>query len=1050
MDGKFDAVSCTGYFGLSSGQRASFNSSTTGSQVAQAVLNNVPSALSALQTHKNLGQQFGGGREIRIYAYESGQHADGQGNAGLSYLSALYAAQTDPLMFEAYDDFLRGFYDMSGDLAMHFTYVSRNDKNGSWGALQSQTQPISGAPKYRALAEAVAGLGYDPEYTVAAVQAAGEEFGAAPITFRIARSGDKSVAQDVSFQLGGTAGAADYVNPGSSVHFAAGQAAALVNIVPVDDSAIEDLENVTLTLLSGAGYKLDGIASRNTATGSIVDDDGYVNANLPIVNPNFETGDLSGWTKIPSSNNLIGVAPPAPGGSVVNAPPAPVEGARWAWGAGATGNDGGGALTAGIAQTLSLASHATGIDAGGARLVFSGWGSGWSNDFAQFELRYYNASGAQLGTTLASNVANTDKTWTKMTADTAVPAGTRSVQLRATMNRAGGSLSDAGVDALTARLTYPIVPVVNVSVTDASAVEPGSNTATFTVTRAGSTLNVPLTVNYAVSGTATGGSDYAGLSGAVTIPSGSTSVTVIVTALDDIVDEPDETVVLSLVGMAQYALGASSSATATIADNDLPRVTITPTDDLAAEAGQDPATFVVERLTEVLGQPLTVNYTLGGTASSGDYQAVSGSVTIPANESVAALTLVPINDTTVEHDETVVVTLSPNSSYTVSTPASATATIANDDHPRVTVAATDAAAAEAGADPATFTFTRTGEFINEDLTVYFDTSGSATPGEDYTLPALGVTIPAGALSASVSITPIADNFTEGTENVVLTLLPNGGYTVGSPASATATIADAVSTGNLPSWVAPGSVASWNQPSKTLTVTGIARIIANPGGGQPPTINIVGAGAVLAIAPTSGSLVRVGALHLSNGAVATLESVGVARTAANHRVLRVTNAADFTIDSTSTLDLADNDLILDYSAPASPIVGVEGMVRSGFNVTGDWLGRGIRSSVAAADGGYALAVADNSQLSAPFGTGQGGPLFAGQNVDPTTVLVKFSHRVDMDLDGDVGPNDASIFGTNFSEGDAAQWSIGDLDYDGMFTPNDASVFGTFYDGSLAEV
>ena len=41
MEGKFDAVACTGYFGLSAAQRASFNVATTGDDVAKAVLANV-------------------------------------------------------------------------------------------------------------------------------------------------------------------------------------------------------------------------------------------------------------------------------------------------------------------------------------------------------------------------------------------------------------------------------------------------------------------------------------------------------------------------------------------------------------------------------------------------------------------------------------------------------------------------------------------------------------------------------------------------------------------------------------------------------------------------------------------------------------------------------------------------------------------------------------------------------------------------------------------------------------------------------------------------
>jgi len=115
--------------------------------------------------------------------------------------------------------------------------------------------------------EAVNGSAYYPEYTVVVTQAAGDEFGQAPVTFTVTRSGDKSLAQDVSFLLGGTAiPGADYTNPGSTIHFAAGQATALITITPVEDTSLEDSETVTVTLQGGPGYKIDGIATRDTAS----------------------------------------------------------------------------------------------------------------------------------------------------------------------------------------------------------------------------------------------------------------------------------------------------------------------------------------------------------------------------------------------------------------------------------------------------------------------------------------------------------------------------------------------------------------------------------------------------------------------------------------------------------------------------------------------------------------------------------------------------------------------------------------------------------------
>jgi autotransporter-associated beta strand protein len=164
---------------------------------------------------------------------------------------------------------------------------------------------------------------------------------------------------------------------------------------------------------------------------------------------------------------------------------------------------------------------------------------------------------------------------------------------------------------------------------------------------------------------------------------------------------------------------------------------------------------------------------------------------------------------------------------------------------------------------------------------------------------------------------------------------------------------------------------------------------------------------------------------------------------------VSRPSSLTVADGAVLDITNNDVIIDYTG-ASPIAAYEALVASGYNVVGDWAGDGITSSIAAIDGNYVVAIADNAALPAPFGTAQGGGLFSGVDVDLDTILIKFTHRADVDLDGAITPNDASIFGTNYSENDPATWAMGDMDYDGIFTPNDASIFGTFYDESLGSL
>ncbi|MBI3417784.1 MAG: hypothetical protein HY043_21035 [Verrucomicrobia bacterium] len=108
--------------------------------------------------------------------------------------------------------------------------------------------------------------------------------------------------------------------------------------------------------------------------------------------------------------------------------------------------------------------------------------------------------------------------------------------------------------------------------------------------------------------------------------------------------------------------------------------------------------------------------------------------------------------------------------------------------PTVTIAVTDSSASETGSDTGSFTVTRTGSTANA-LTVNFSVSGSATSGSDYQALGSSVTIPANATGATIKVTPIDDSVFEGTETVVVTLSAGDAYKIGSPNSATVTIAD---------------------------------------------------------------------------------------------------------------------------------------------------------------------------------------------------------------------------------------------------------------------
>ena len=252
-----------------------------------------------------------------------------------------------------------------------------------------------------------------------------------------------------------------------------------------------------------------------------------------------------------------------------------------------------------------------------------------------------------------------------------------------------------------------------------------------------------------------------------------------------------------------------------------PTVTLTVNDDSAAEAGQDPGSFTVTRTNDGnTGASLSVWVTLSGTATvSNDYtfnnlgfRAVPNhySVTINAGDLSKTVTVTPERDNQAEGVEIFVVALEapgdPGNDYTIGNPSGGQITI-SDDVAEVTLTMNDTDAAEAGQDPGSFTVTRSSNGnTGASLNVWLTLTGSATVSNDYTFDNLGfravpniysVTINGGAMSKTVTVTPVFDQTIEGDETFIVTIRQPGDagndYTIGSPSMGTITIRDFVQT-----------------------------------------------------------------------------------------------------------------------------------------------------------------------------------------------------------------------------------------------------------------
>ncbi len=199
--------------------------------------------------------------------------------------------------------------------------------------------------------------------------------------------------------------------------------------------------------------------------------------------------------------------------------------------------------------------------------------------------------------------------------------------------------------------------------TDANALE-GVSDGRIAFTRLGD-LRSELTVTIAVSGTATSGTDFTSLGTTVTFPVGEADTFLDVEALTDSVYDPNETIVVTLQTGTGYERDLVYSATLTIEDA-IPLVTVEKITD-AWEDGEREGRFLFRR-TGDLTDSLTVNYTISGSATADDdYKELTGSVEFAAGESEVEVVITPVDDTAVDPNEVVALTLQPVAAYVVGT-----------------------------------------------------------------------------------------------------------------------------------------------------------------------------------------------------------------------------------------------------------------------------------------------------------------------------------------------------------------------------------------------
>ncbi|MDW3209881.1 MAG: DUF2341 domain-containing protein [Reichenbachiella sp.] len=186
----------------------------------------------------------------------------------------------------------------------------------------------------------------------------------------------------------------------------------------------------------------------------------------------------------------------------------------------------------------------------------------------------------------------------------------------------------------------------------------------------------------ATGGTAVNGEDYTLASGTVTIPQGATSASFEIELTNDLLDEVDETIILTISNPSSNAkIGSNSTITYTIQDDDnVPEIDFV---DTQSSINEGTATVTIGlQLNAESGNDVTVQYGLNGSSTGTDnvdFIIPSSTATITAGDLNTNITLSIIDDIDLEALETIILDISSPTNATLGSNIQHTMTINDND-----------------------------------------------------------------------------------------------------------------------------------------------------------------------------------------------------------------------------------------------------------------------------------------------------------------------------------------------------------------------------------
>ncbi len=359
-------------------------------------------------------------------------------------------------------------------------------------------------------------------------------------------------------------------------------------------------------------------------------------------------------------------------------------------------------------------------------------------------------------------------------------------------------------------------PSIGFSSTSASQNESAGAVSVFIELSTVSGLDV--SVNYSISGTATGSSTDHDLSaGTATITAGNANTTIDFNILEDGLDEDNETILIILNSPTNATLGSADTMTITIVDNDSePFVSFDAASSTGAESSS-PANLTVS-LNTASGRSVQVNYGVtGGTAtgSGTDYTLANGTLTFPAGVTSKDISAVIVDDNLAEDTETIEVTISSPTNATLGTNTVHTYSITDNDSPPTIGFSTASSTSSEGDGQVGITVALSavsGQNISFDYSI---TGGTATAGSDYTFTPGTATISAGNSDTTITVTLIDDALDENDSETIVFTISNVTNASLSTATHTKTITD---NDNAPSIQFSETSSSGSESSSPVNLT----------------------------------------------------------------------------------------------------------------------------------------------------------------------------------------------------------------------------------------